>query len=86
MWMRKNIMAKSKILSIVMPILMEKKECKLPYFSNWIRSIFLHFLTQIDETTTFFNVFCPFYVIIWKKNSIFAATTNLTTKELNGYD
>ncbi len=32
--MRKNIMAKSKILSIVMPILMEKKECKLPYFSN----------------------------------------------------
>ncbi len=32
--MRKNIMAKSKILSIVMPIFMEKKECKLPYFSN----------------------------------------------------
>ena len=32
--MRKNIMAKSKTLCIVKFILMEKKECKLPYFSN----------------------------------------------------
>ena len=84
--MRKNIMTKSKTLCIVMLILMEKKECKSPYFSNLIRSIFLHFLTQSKEIMAFFNVFCPFYVIIWKKNSIFAATTNLTTKELNGYD
>ena len=32
--MRKNIMTKSKTLCIVMLILMEKKECKSPYFSN----------------------------------------------------